>query len=372
MRKQITILFLVMGTLLLAACAETTTTVSKQDEQNNDKKSVKVNKSTTGDKKEQGDKQKTVTKPFKAIKPPEDAKLLETNYSDEEKEKMPDQEAHGEESARTVSLGQTLLQDKKDTSNGPLKDHRLVAFYGTPKSENMGILGEYPPDEMMKKLKEQTEEYSKIDPDRPAIPTIELIATVAQRSPGPDGLYVAKPSKEVIDEYAKLAEEHDALLLLDIQLGRAEVMDELKKVAPYLKLPHVHLAIDTEYSVGEGEIPGEDLGEVDGEDIQEAVEYVDKLVEENNLPDKIVLVHQFGNGIVTNKEKIKPTKHVEVPLNYDGFGDPAIKMSAYGKLVRKQPIQYGGFKLFYKNDDPLLSPEDVLKLDPAPAVIDYQ
>ncbi|MEN1970417.1 hypothetical protein WMZ97_20375 [Lentibacillus sp. N15] len=367
MLKRMAILFLMIGITILTACSATT--VSTQDDHAVRDHAVIVNKNVRdGISRHKQD----VTKPFKPIAPPADATALATNYSDEEKELMPSAEAHGGESKRTVPLGEVLLKGKEDPTNEPLKHNRLVAFYGTPNSENMGILGEYTPEEMMKKLKKQTAAYSKADPDRPAIPTIELIATVAQRTPGPDGLYVTKPSKEVIEKYAKLAKDHGALLLLDVQLGRGTVMDELKEVEPYLKLPHVHLAIDTEYSVGEGQIPGEDLGEVEGEDIQEAVEYVDKMVVENQLPDKMVLVHQFGNGIVKNKDKIKPTKHVEVPLNYDGFGDPAIKMSAYGKLVREQPIQYGGFKLFYKNDDPLLSPEDVLKLDPAPAVIDYQ
>src|SRR5699024_407202 len=142
--------------------------------------------------------------------------------------------------------------------------------------------------------------------------------------------------------------------------------------APFLKEEHVHLAIDTEYSVGEGQIPGEDLGHVEGADIQEAVEYVDKIVEKNNLPDKMVLVHQFGNGIVKNKENIKPTKHVQVPLNYDGFSDVSIKLIEYGTIVKDQPIQYGGYKVFHKNDKPVLQPKDVLKLDPAPAIVNYQ
>src|SRR5699024_4911770 len=103
-----------------------------------------------------------------------------------------------------------------------------------------------------------------------------------------------------------------------------------------------------------------------------AVEYVDKMVRENNLPDKMVLVHQFGKGIVTNKDKIKPTEHVQVPLNFDGFGDPDIKISAYGKLVRDQPIQYGRFKQIYDYDHPHLTPEEVLQLDPAPAIVNYQ
>ena len=299
-------------------------------------------------------------------------KKLENYYTENEQNYTPKYEVAGKKKKRSVPLGQTLLKDKQDESNGPLKDHRLVAYYGTPQSENMGILGEYEPEEMMEKLKKQTKAYSDLDPERPAIPTIELIATVAQRTPGKEGLYITPPNKKVIERYSKLAKENDAILMLDVQLGRADVMHAVKEIAPFLKEEHVHLAIDTEYSVGEGQIPGEDLGHVEGADIQEAVEYVDKIVEKNNLPDKMVLVHQFGNGIVKNKENIKPTKHVQVPLNYDGFGDAAIKLNAYGTIVKDQPIQYGGFKVFHKNDKPVLQPKDVLKLDPAPAIVNYQ
>lgn len=309
---------------------------------------------------------------YEAIKPSKNAKKLATHYTEEEIQEMPVHEAHGGDRKRSVPLGQTLLQGKQDLSNGPLKSHRLVAYYGTPLSENMGILGEYKAEEMMRRLKEQAAAYSEIDPERPAIPTIELIATVAQRSPGPQGLYITPPSKSVIDEYVKLAKKHDALIMLDVQLGRADVMTAVKEVEEYLRIPNVHLAIDTEYSVGPGQVPGEDLGHVEGADIQEAVEYVDQIVKDEHLPDKIVLVHQFANGIVRNKEAIHPTKHVEVPLNYDGFGDAAIKQSVYGKLVRNEPIQYGGFKLFHKNDKPLMTPKQVLQLDPAPVIVNYQ
>ncbi|WP_245799353.1 hypothetical protein [Virgibacillus siamensis] len=317
-------------------------------------------------------KSKWVIPPYQAIDPPENAEPLKEKYSKKVQKLMPRAEAHGGEPERTVPLGETLIKGKKDKTNGPLKNHRLVAYYGTPNSENMGILGEMPPEQMMEELKEKARVYSEVDPSHPAIPTIELIATVAQRTPGPSGDYIRDTPDEDIQRYAKLAKEHNALLLLDVQLGQAPVMKEVKKLKPYLKLPYVHLAIDTEYSVSEGEIPGEDLGHVDGAEIQKAVEYVNNLVEDNNLPDKIVLVHQFGNGIVQNKDKINPTEHVEVVLNYDGFGDSAVKMAAYGKLVREQGMQYGGFKLFYKNDTPLMKPKQVLKLDPAPAVINYQ
>ena len=146
----------------------------------------------------------------------------------------------------------------------------------------------------------------------------------------------------------------------------------MKSLEKWLKLPYVQLAIDTEFQVGEGETPGVELGQVNGAEVQKAVDYLTEMVEENNLPDKMVLVHQFTDAALTNKEAIQPTDHVEVALNFDGWGGSAVKMAKYRDLVRNEPVQYGGFKVFYNKDEPVMSPEEVIQLDPAPAVVNYQ
>ena len=115
-----------------------------------------------------------------------------------------------------------------------------------------------------------------------------------------------------------------------------------------------------------------DLGGVSGYDIQEVVEFLDRLVEERSLPDKVVVVHQFASGIVFDKEAIRPTENVQVALHADGFGSPENKLSKYDQLVPGEPIQYGGFKLFYTQDAPLLTPEQALDQNPAPVVVSYQ
>jgi hypothetical protein len=183
---------------------------------------------------------------------------------------------------------------------------------------------------------------------------------------------VRMTSEENIKRYVELAEKHDALVLLDIQLGTDTVMEQVKMVEKWLKHPHVHLAIDTEFHVAEGEKPGEDLGQVDGKEIQKAVEYVSELTEKNDLPDKFVLVHQFTGAVLTNKEAIQPTDNVEVAINFDGWGASADKQALYGKYIRNEPNQYGAFKIFYDKDVPVLEPEDVLKMEPSPAIINYQ
>jgi hypothetical protein len=309
---------------------------------------------------------------YQPIEPSQSAQPLETNYTDKQLAEMPRTQAHGGDTERSVPLGQTLPKGAEDLTDGPLKENRIVSYYGHPNSVNMGILGEYSPDVFMDKLLAQTKAYSELDPERPAIPAIELISTVAQRSPGEDGDYIHPTSSEDIEEYAKLAKENNALLILDVQLARDTVMNQVKSLEKYLKLPHVHLAIDTEFRVQEGEVPGVDLGTVDGKNIQKAIDYVSNLVAENGLPDKLVIVHQFAEDVLINKDAIQPTKNVEVALNFDGHGLAAIKRAGYNQHVQKQPIQYGGFKVFYKKDEPLMTPKDVLELDPAPAFVNYQ
>lgn len=366
--KRLALLFSgVLLVVFLISCSKNTPTI-KESEQH-DEEQTQEGKSS-GEKK--AIEEENPPPAYKPMEPTEGASPLDKKVAEEEIEKMPSAEARGEDRTRMVPLGETLVKGADDQTDGPLKNHRLIAYYGHPNSTKMGILGEMEPDELMAKLKEQTQAYSDADPSRPAVPMIELISTVAQRDPGTDGKYYHPTSPEQIDEYSTLAEENDALLMLDVQLGTDSVLNQVKLLEKWLKLPHVHLAIDTEFHVKEGQTPGVNLGQVDGAEVQEAVQYLTEMVKENNLPDKIVLVHQFMDEALTNKEAIKPTENVEVALNYDGWGDSNTKMALYRKFVRNEAVQYGGFKIFYNKDKPVLSPEEVLKLDPSPAIINYQ
>ncbi|WP_408007788.1 hypothetical protein ACJROX_24285 [Pseudalkalibacillus sp. A8] len=254
MKKFSFLLFVVSVIFLLAACADSTSTTSE----NKEKKPEAEQRHNTAEKSKDYDKKDTEpVKPYEALKPSDDAKHLKENLSEEELEKMPAAEAYGDERrTRSVPVGQTLVNGTKDESNGPLKNNRIVTFYGHPNSTNMGILGELEPDVLMKKLKEQTKSYSHADPSKPAIPAIELITTVAQRNPGPEGKYYRMTPEDDIEEYAKLAKENNALLLLDVQLGKDSVMNQVQLIEKWLNRPYVHLAIDTEFHVGEGELLG--------------------------------------------------------------------------------------------------------------------
>lgn len=257
-------------------------------------------------------------------------------------------------------------------TTSPLSTYRLVTYYGHPASEQMGILGEFDPATMVQKLKQQTAAFTAADPSRPAICTIELIASVAQGSPGPDGLWLLRTSTKDIEKYAQLAEQNGCLLMLDIQMGYDTVANDVQALIPFLKRPYVHLAIDPEFHVKPGQVPGEHYGSVTAAEVMGAAKTLSTLVQENNIPDKILVIHQFRDNMLPDKGNIKPVPNVDMVVMMDGWGSPASKVNNYNAFVHDELIQYGGVKLFYRQDDPLMTPQEVIQLNPSPMVIIYQ
>jgi len=256
---------------------------------------------------------------------------------------------------------------------GLLPEHRILSFYGNPLAKQMGILGELPPDQMLAKLKQQIAAYSANDPSRPFVPALELVTPAAQGWAGEDGLYRARMKPEVIEQVADWAEANDALLILDVQIGLSNVPEEVDALIPYLKRPYVHLALDPEFAIPSGRIPGEVVGSLDASTIDGAVRTLSDLVASEHLPPKILIIHRFTDSMVTNAWEIAHTDpNVQVIVTMDGFGPPSLKLAQYRNYVRDQGVAYSGIKLFYHHDVPLLTPPQVLGLDPSPDLVIYQ
>ncbi|MDD3323239.1 MAG: hypothetical protein PHS59_17535 [Paludibacter sp.] len=254
---------------------------------------------------------------------------------------------------------------------------RIVAFYGNLYSKKMGILGELPPAEVWKKLKIEIAAWEKADPSTPVQPAIHYIAVVAQGIPMSDGKYCKRMPEQQIDSALAIAKMGNAIVFLDLQVALSNVNHEVPLLEKYLKMPQVHLGIDPEFSMKEGHIPGRKIGTMNETDINFCTDYLAKLVQENNLPPKILIVHRFTQGMVRNYKNIKLHPEVQVVMNMDGWGEPILKRSTYKLYIRKEPVQFTGFKLFYKNDlkkapHVMLTPEDLMKLIPQPIYIQYQ
>jgi hypothetical protein len=258
------------------------------------------------------------------------------------------------------------------TPNGLLPKARILTFYGFPGDENMGILGEYDKETVLARLREQAAAYEAADPSRPVLIAMEVIASVAQPDPQADGSYLLDTPSEVLDEYAAFAEENDILLFLDVQIGRRTVQAEIEGLRPWLEKPYVHLALDPEFAMREGETPGEHIGQIDASDIALTQQYLVDLTTELGIPPKVLIVHQFHYSMIENKDQVKPVAGVQLVIDADGWGTPADKKATYEVVIGQEPIEFDGVKLFYNQDVPLMTPEEILDLDPVPDLIIYQ
>ena len=258
------------------------------------------------------------------------------------------------------------------TPDGLLPEHRILTFYGFPDNENMGILGQYDKQRVLELLREQAAAYEAADPSRPVLIAFEVIASVAQKEPQADGSYLLDTPSAVLDEYAAFAEANDILLVLDVQIGRRTVQAEIEGLRPWLEKPFVHLALDPEFAIREGEIPGEHIGQIDATDIALTQRYLVDLTTELGLPPKVLIVYQFHYTVIENKGQVEPMPGVQLVIDADGWGTPAEKRATYDVVIGQQPIEFHGLKLFYQQDVPLMTPEEVVDLEPSPDLIIYQ
>ena len=236
----------------------------------------------------------------------------------------------------------------------------------------MGILGELPVPQMITRLEAEAHAFERADTTMPVVRALEMITPVAQGSPGSKALWRMRMPDTLIENMAKLAESKGYLFIIDVQVGKSTVATELEPLIPYLKRPYVHLALDPEFSMKGEAPPGKKIGTMDAADVNGAIALLAKLVDENHLPPKLLIVHRFTQSMLTNHEKITRDPRVQVIIDMDGFGPPHLKLDSYKAYVRKRPVQYFGIKLFYKNDKPRFTAEDVMQLSPIPQYIQYQ
>lgn len=255
--------------------------------------------------------------------------------------------------------------------------NRIVAFYGNLYSTRMGILGELPKEQMLAKLRGEVANWQKADSSVQVIPALHYIAVTAQQEPGKGGNYRLRMPHAQIDTILAWAREAGALVFLDIQVGHSSLASELDALRKYFELPDVHLGIDPEFSMKTGHAPGKKIGTFDAADINVAIDFLADVVREHQLPPKVLVVHRFTQGMVTNYKNIQKVPEVQTVIDMDGWGTKVLKRSTWLRYIYREPVQFTGFKIFYKNDtktgaDQLYSPEELLKFTPQPNYIQYQ
>jgi hypothetical protein len=283
------------------------------------------------------------------------------------------------ELANGDSTGKWPVKAPYPTPGAILPFNRIVAFYGNLYSKKMGVLGEYPKDEMFAKLKGEVKNWQAADPSLPVLPALHYVAVTAQGAPGKDGKYRTRMPLHQIDTIVKWADEIKGISFVDVQVGLSTLPAEVPQLEKYLSMPNVHLAIDPEFAMlGKGgKKPGSVIGTYNADDINWVIDYLTGIVKKNNIPPKILVVHRFTNPMVRDYQRIKRVPQVQIVMDMDGWGDKILKKSSYLLYEKRDPVQFTGFKIFYKNDirkgaDQLYSPKEVLSFQPKPIYIQYQ
>jgi hypothetical protein len=252
--------------------------------------------------------------------------------------------------------------------------YRLVGYCGAPGAPALGRLGIGRLDDRVTEIEKLARRYA---PDRDPLPVLELIAVVVQSSPGRDGLYRWRIGDDVIRTHLEAARRHRALLLLNVQPGRARFLDEVKSLERWLREPDVGVALDPEWAIGPGQTPGRVFGSTTGATVDAVAAYLDGLVRAGGLPQKVLVVHQLNTRIVRGWEALRPRDGVVVVKSVDGIGNAAEKITTWKRLVTRLPSTlHPGFKLFFDEDrrggSALMSPSQVLALKPRPEYVMYE
>ncbi|WP_370625017.1 hypothetical protein [Corynebacterium sp. TAE3-ERU12] len=250
---------------------------------------------------------------------------------------------------------------------------RMVALYGHPGAPAMGVMGEETPKEAIEDVKKRVVEYAKYT-DEPVVPMFEIIASVAQADPGSDGTYsVTAPAKD-LEPYIDAITDAGGYVVLDLQPGNAKFLDQAKFYEDLLKRPNVGLALDAEWKMEPGVAPATEVGHVTADEVNEVADWLANLTRENNLPQKMLMLHQFQLQMIRDREKID-TSHPElsIVLHADGHGTPGQKLETWNVMKQDlQPDIFLAWKNFIDEDQPMFTPEQTAQIDPTPWVVTYQ
>ena len=244
--------------------------------------------------------------------------------------------------------------------------YTVVGFYGM---QGLDVLGDGPPEQVAERLLEVARPYAR--PGHPVMPMFELIATIAHPFPTPGGLYRTHQEDEIVQRYLEAVRRIKGVLVLDVQPGRDDFLSAVAHWQRYLREPDVGIALDPEFAMGPGQVPGRQLGRTSAAAINRASAYVAAIVRRHRLPHKLFMVHQFRDSMIGDKDKVVVRPGLAMTWNADGYGVRSAKLDDYRSYTRDRRF-HPGLKLFYDNDVDLMRPREVLKLRPVPRVVNYQ
>lgn len=253
-----------------------------------------------------------------------------------------------------------------------LPHNRLVLFYGNPLSAALGPLGAYGQDELVARLRAQAAAFDALDPTHPTVSGFDLVDPVAQPTPQDDGTYTRRMDGPTVDHFVNLASANHLYFFFDLQIGRSTLDHEIDLLWPWIQRANVEVSLDPEFAMSPGEVPGVQFGQMHAAEINRLIERLSRLVTEQGLPDKVLLIHQFIAQLLPDRDQIKPMPGVQIVICEDGVGSPGAKTAGYNQFAAPGTAGYPGFKVFYALDKPAMSEKSVMGLSPAPLLVMYQ
>ena len=259
-----------------------------------------------------------------------------------------------------------LYKSVKNDDQMPLKNELIVAYYGRPGVKALGVLGQHPIGELKGLIKQRAEQYAKIT-GKKVLPAFDIIYGLASAEPGAHHDYIIHLNSKKLQPYIEAAQNEGFNLFIDIQLGKHTPQDAVMHVLKYLKYHNVHIAIDPEFEVSNLNVrPGKKIGHIEGEWVNKVQALMEQHMKEHNITEKkMLVVHMFRHSMVEDKAKVRYYDNIKIVMNLDGHGSPRLKINIYNGIYQKVHAERvaGGFKLFFNEDNPLMTPRQVMGLE---------
>jgi hypothetical protein len=255
-----------------------------------------------------------------------------------------------------------------------LPGRRLVAMYGHPGAPALGVLGEQPLPQAIARAERLAAPYRALSGSTPVVPTFELIATVAQANPGVGGDYSFEAPISMLQPWVVEAGKAGMYVVLDLQPGRSNFLDQAKLYEPLLRLPHVGLALDPEWRLRPGQLPLTEIGSARASEINSVYRWLADLTDRLRLPQKLFVIHQFRLSMIGADEPLEHDRDsVQLLIHMDGQGPTTSKDETWAAVVGAAPkgVPFG-WKNFYDEDTPMLTPAQTMSRTPTPSMISYQ
>ncbi len=255
---------------------------------------------------------------------------------------------------------------------GDEQPKRYVAFYGHPETSALGVLGEQGPQETLDRMAGFVEPYNA--DGHLAIPTFEMMASVAAADITDDGDYSFEWPVSTFTDWIDIAAEQGAYVILDLQSGREDFLSQAQQYEELLLHPHVGLALDPEWRLQPDQVHLQQVGRVDAAEVNLVVDWLADLVRDNGLPQKMIIVHQFREFMIQDRDALKQRPELQMVLQMDGQGPIATKDETWAVLTSGTEDNHWrwGWKNFFDEDTPTPSPEHTMGKVPVPIFVSYQ